>query len=1151
MEHVNFCHLHTHTEYSLLDGACKIESLVRKAKEFKMPALAITDHGNLFGAIEFYQSALQNGIKPIIGVEVYMAPGSRFEKKGFVTPGETAYHLTLLAKDQTGYKNLIKLINISYQEGFYYKPRIDKESLSMYSRGLICLSGCLKAEVPSLLIKDRVEEARKVIEDLRDIFGKDFYLELQDNGLKEQRVVISHLLDIGKKLCIPFVATNDVHYIKKEDSYSHEILLCIQTVTNINDPNRLKFSTPEFYFKNIDEMSSLFAECPEAITNTIRIAEACNLTFDFSRTYLPPYTIPEGYKDANEYLEDLCREGLKSRYKKITPEIESRLREELDIIKKTGYAGYFLIVWDFVKYAKENGILVGPGRGSAVGSLVVYSLGITNIDPLSYGLIFERFLNPERVSPPDIDIDFCEDRRDEVIKYIIQKYGAEKVSQIITFGTLKPRQVIRDVGRAFDIPYSEVDKLAKLISNDASSIEEALDMSEELKELIKKDQKYGQVIKVSSDLQGLVRHASTHAAGVVIAPEGLENYTPFYKDTKGEIATQYDMDSLGRLGLIKIDILGLRNLTIIKDTVSLVKENRGIEIDINNIPMDDPATYQLLCEANTIGVFQIESGGFRELLKKIKPERFEDLIAILSLHRPGPLKSGMVDDFIKRRKGEVSFEYLHPKLTDILKETYGIIVYQEQVMKIANILANFSLGLADLLRRAMGKKIPEEMEKLREAFIQGAMKNGLTERKATEIFNLMEHFAGYGFNKSHSAAYATISYQTAYLKANYPLEYMTSLLSNEMGDTDKLVEYITECKRMGIGILPPDIQKSVYRFMIENQQIRFGLGAVKNVGEGAVSSIVKARTEAGEFKSLEDFCSRVDMRLVNRKVLESLIKCGAFDSLGISRAALMDRIDNAMEIGARMQKDIERGQFSLFENQIDSGFREPEVHSGEREEWGKARMLAFEKEVLGFYLSGHPLANFEAQIEKYATTSTGSLKNIPSEGMNSFKRNREVKIAGVIIAIKKLNDRNGKKMAFVTLEDLEGTVEIVIFSEIYEKYSGYIRKDFPVLVIGDADLTHDTPKVIAKEFIPLQEVQEKLTKAVHITLNTLKLSDQSMLALKEIVLKYKGDCPLFIHLRKKSDQVTLIPERDFYINPSPEFVNQIDHLFGGNVVMLE
>jgi len=1146
MEHVGFVHLHTHTAYSLLDGACKIDDLIQRAVEFKMPALAITDHGNMFGAIEFYEKATKKGIKPIIGCEFYIAPSGRHEKSASIH--ESANHITLLAKNMAGYKNLIKLVNVSYLEGFYYKPRIDIEVLEKYNDGLICLSGCLKGVACQMILKNRNEEAKIFLQKLKEIFKDNLYVEIQDNNIPEQKTVIGPLVKLAEELSIPLAATNDIHYLKKQNSFSQEILLCIQTVTNVNDPARLKLSTEEFYFKDASEMKKIFGAYAGAIENTVKIAEACNLKLDFSKNYLPPYEIPKGYENADEYLEELCREGIKSRYKKITPEIESRLKEEIDVIKKTGFAGYFLIVSDFVNFAKKNGIMVGPGRGSAVGSLVVYALGITNLDPFKHGLIFERFLNPERISMPDIDIDFADDRRDEVIQYIIKKYGAEKVSQIITFGTLKARLAIRDVGRALDIPYSEVDKFAKLVPFDAPNVEEALQMSPELKKAMDSDDRFKTLVKVAKELEGIARHAGTHAAGIVIAPDSLENFTPFYKDSQNEIATQYDMNSLNKIGLLKIDLLGLRNLSVIKNALNFIKEEKGEEIDIDNILIDDPKTFLLLQEARTVGVFQVESGGFRDLLQKLRPDKFADLVALNALHRPGPLRSGMVDDFIKRRHKLIPVEYLHPKLEEVLKETYGIIVYQEQVMKIANVLASFSLGKADILRRAMGKKIPEVMEEQREAFVKGCKENSISEAKANKIFDLIAEFAGYGFNKSHSAAYSMISFQTAFLKAHYPIEYMTSLLTSEMGNTDKLVVYINECKKMGIEILHPDIQKSSFKFKIEGAGIRFGLGAVKNVGENAVISIINAREKEGEFVSLDDVCNKVDLRLVNRKVIESLIKCGAFDSFKATRAQLMSDVDRVLQAGAKSQKDKEKGQFSLFDSQ-----EHAEANQNLQEkikEWPESELLANEKEVLGFYLSGHPLADFESVIKKYATTSSGELLSIIKEGLE-VKDPKNVSIAGIITAIKLLNDRKGKRMAFATIEDLEGTVEVIIFSDVFAAFSSLIKKDFPVLVTGETDLSHNIPKILADQITSLANAEEKFTKKVHVDVSGLGLEQETLENFKKMLFNYRGDKPVFIHLKTGSEEVMLNIDPSLCVSPSNELVANIEKIFGENSVRLE
>ncbi|MBU4128540.1 DNA polymerase III subunit alpha, partial [bacterium] len=895
VEHAHFVHLHVHTEYSLLDGACRLKDLVKAARDYRMPALAITDHGNMFGVIDFYRKAMARGVKPIIGCEVYVAPKSRLEKS--LKPGKEAfYHLVLLVKDERGYKNLVKLASIAYLEGFYYKPRVDKEVLAKYHEGIIALSGCLKGEIPTLILDNRIGEAKRVALEYRDIFGQEnFFLELHDHGIEEQKGVNKELISMGRELGIPLVATNDCHYIRKEDAPAHDILLSIQTATTIDDPNRLRFSTEEFYLKSPQEMGDLFHQTPEALENTVRIAERCNLELEFGKTHLPHYEPPEG-RDLDGYLKELCYQGLKRRYSGVTPELKKRLEHELKIIKDTGYTSYFLIVWDFVQFAKSKGIAVGPGRGSAPGSLVAYSLGITSLDPLKHDLLFERFLNPERVTMPDIDIDFADDRRDEVISYVVEKYGKENVAQIITFGTMKARAVIRDVGRSLKIPYSEVDRIAKLIPPEIGmTIEKALRTVPELKGIVQKGEKVKRLVDVAKSLEGIVRHASTHAAGVVISKESLTNYAPLFKGAKGEIATQYAMGPLEAIGLLKMDFLGLRNLTVMGHTLRILKEKENVEIDMDKISLDDEKTFDLLKRAHTVGVFQIESSGMRDLLKKLKPEEFSDIVALIALYRPGPMGSGMTDDFIRRKHGLIPIKYLHPQLEPILKDTYGVILYQEQVIRIAHELAGFSLSKADLLRQAMGKKISVLLDQQRKEFVEGAIKNEISKSIANKIFDLISHFAGYGFNKSHSSAYASISYQTAYLKANYPLYYMTALLTSEMNNTDKLVRYIEVTKRMGIEILPPDINESERDFTVAGDKIRFGLAAVKNVGSGAIASMTEMRQKKGKFRSLYHFCEEVNTRLINRRAIESLIKCGAFDSLGAKRSQLMAILDEALE----------------------------------------------------------------------------------------------------------------------------------------------------------------------------------------------------------------------------------------------------------------
>ncbi|HPL82659.1 MAG TPA: DNA polymerase III subunit alpha, partial [Candidatus Omnitrophota bacterium] len=851
MPRSEFIHLHLHTQFSLLDGACKIPELLALAKQYNMDSLAITDHGNMFGAVDFYQEAQKAGIKPIIGCEFYIAPGSRQDKTSS-SMENASYHLILLSRDEEGYRNLMKLVSLAYLEGFYYRPRIDKDALAEYSKGLIGLSACLKGEIPVMLKQKRFNDALKTADTYLNILGKNnFYLELQENSIPEQKIVNEGLIKISKEINIPLVATNDVHYLTRDKASAHEALLCIQTQTTLDDPNRMRFQADEFYFKSPKEMQSLFKDLPEAINNTVEIASRCNLELDFKEIHLPKYEPPVG-ETKEEFLEKLCKEGLKKRFDKITPEITERLSHELKIIEKMGFVSYFLIVWDFIHYAKSQGIPVGPGRGSAAGSLVSYLLGITDLDPLKYGLLFERFLNPERMGLPDIDIDFCYERRQEVISYVTQKYGQENVAQIITFGTMQARAVLRDVGRVMGISYADVDRIAKMIPAELDmSLKKALESEPELNNLYRNDPQIHKLITTALSLEGLNRHASVHAAGVVIADKPLSNYSPLFKTSDDQITTGFSMGILEKIGLLKVDFLGLRTLTVIDQALKIIKKTKGIDIDIVKLPLDDPKTYKLLTSAQTMGIFQIESSGMRDLLKKLEPEKFEDIIALLALYRPGPIGSGMLDDFIKRKHNLIPIKYEHPKLESILKETYGIMVYQEQIMQAASILAGFSLAQADILRKAMGKKIPEVMEKQRSNFIHGCVKNSIKESTAAKIFDLIEYFSGYGFNKSHSTAYALISYRTAYLKANYPVEFMTALLTSERDNTDKIVEYVNEAQRMGLVVLPPDINESEGLFKVRDEKtIRFGLLAVKNVGHGAVDSIVESRTAKGNYKSL-------------------------------------------------------------------------------------------------------------------------------------------------------------------------------------------------------------------------------------------------------------------------------------------------------------
>jgi len=1119
------------------------------AADYRMPALAITDHGNMFGAIEFYQACIEAGIKPIIGCEAYIAVGSRHDKTATIGE-ERSHHFTLLAKDETGYKNLMKLVSIGFIEGFYYKPRIDKEILAQHSKGLIGLSGCLKGQLERCLTNENMEAALKVGGEFKDIFSaENFYVEIMDNSMPEQQKIRKSVIDVANKLGVGIVCTNDVHYLKKEHAYAHDALLCIQTQTTLDDPNRMRLKTDEFYFKSPDEMKALFSDLPQAITNTISISERCNVELDFKKTYLPHYKTPDNLP-RDKYLESLVSDGLKRRYGNIDDRLKQRMDMELSVINKSGYASYFLIVWDFINYARNHDIPVGPGRGSAAGSVVSYALGITDIDPLKYDLIFERFLNPDRVSLPDIDIDFCYERRGEVIDYVTQKYGKENVAQIITFGTMQARAVVRDVGRVMSIPYTDVDKIAKLIPAELDmSLEKALEVEPELEKMCKSNPQIKQLMNTSKVLEGLSRHASTHAAGVVISEKPLTEHIPLYKASdEQQITTGYPMGSLEKIGLLKMDFLGLRTLTVISEAIKLIKKIKGIDVDINNIPLDDKKTFDLFTKAETFGVFQLESSGMRDLLKKLQPTTFEDIIALLALYRPGPIGSGMLDDFIKRKHGHVEIIYDHPVLEPILKETYGIVVYQEQVMRIASALAGFTMSQADSLRRGMAKKHPEILEKLRINFIEGALKKGVDRKIAEKVFGLIEYFAGYGFNKSHSNAYAMISFRTAYLKANYPIEFMTALLTSERANTDKVVIYREETERMGIKVLPPDVNESELKFTVVGDNIRFGLSAVKNVGEGAIESIIASRTVNGKFKSLYDFCENIDLRLVNRKVLESLIKCGAFDSFNLYRAQLFAMLDKAIEIAGGVQKDRSRGQLSFFDV---LGANKKNEFSGNREaapdikEWPESQLLSFEKQMLGFYVTGHPLAKHEKILNTFTSMNTAKLKD--------GTENQNVTIGGIIMRLKNtVTKKSNEKMAIVMLEDLEGAVEVLVFPSAYQNYGKYVHKDAIVFVRGRLSLREERPKIIADEVIPLEQAQQKYATGIIIKLFTTGLEEEQLNSLKDILSKHPGETPVYLDLNLPHGQHVLMElGRDFCAQPKEELIGQIQEMFGSDVVRLK
>ncbi len=1143
MSRAEFVHLHLHTQYSLLDGACQLDRLIAKAKEYRMPALAMTDHGNLFGAIDFYTAAMKEGIKPIVGCEVYIAPGSRFERTPQDGQYEGANHLTLLCRDATGYKNLIKLATAGFLEGFYYKPRIDRELFAQHGEGLVVLSGCLNSELGHALVDKDEARAAQIAAFYMDAVGKEnYYLEIQDHGLEDQRTMTRGVLPLAKRLGIPVVATNDVHYLNAGDHKAHEVLLCVQTGKTLKDPDRWQFSSQQFYFKSPAEMQEVFGEVPEALQNTIAIAERCNLELKFGQFRLPRYAVPEGHT-LDSYLRELAEAGLRKRYSSPGKAVLERLEGELAVIAKMGFAGYFLVVWDFISYARSRGIPVGPGRGSAAGSLVAYCLGITSIDPLRYGLLFERFLNPERISMPDMDIDFCYERRDEVIEYVTRKYGAENVSQIITFGTLGAKAVIRDVGRAMGMTYADVDKIAKMVPNTLNiTLDDALKDSAPLRQAVEKRPEITELIETARVLEGLTRHASTHAAGVVISSEPLIEHVPLYKGAKGEITTQYAMGAIEKIGLLKMDFLGLRTLTVIANTLRLIKESRGVSLEIETIPQDDPATYQLLGEAKTFGVFQFESSGMRDLLRQLRPSLIEDIIALVALYRPGPMQ--LIPDFIERKHGRTKVVYDHPLMESILKETYGIMVYQEQVMRIASELAGFSMGEADILRRAMGKKNPELMAEQRKKFVDGAMARGVPEKKAERIFGFMEQFAGYGFNKSHSAAYAFIAYQTAYLKANYPVEFMAALLTSEMADTDKIVKYIEECRAMGIEVLPPDVNESSSDFAVVGDKIRFGLVAVKNVGEAAIQSILASRRDQGRYRDLFDFCQRVDLRLVNKRVVESLIKCGTFDSLGARRSQLMAVVDKAMEAAASTQRDRARGQVSLLdmlgagETAAPQGGTLPELP-----EWERMQLLAAEKETLGFYITGHPLAEHRAQIARLATASTEDLPSLADKST--------VKLAGIVTAVKEISTKSGERMAFVTLEDLVGSVEAVVFPDVYRSSMLNLAKDSAVLVKGQVDVSEETVKLLLSEVRPLSLSGNGSPPLVEVTLAGTAASSDGLRRLRELLQAHPGEAALRVRLRlPEGGQVTIAPASTLTVAADDNLRQALEAEFGAGCLTL-
>jgi len=1158
MQHSEFVHLHVHSEYSLLDGAARLEKLVDKARELKFPAIALTDHGNLFGAIDFYLAAQKAGVKPILGCELYVAPGGRKERGSQDGGYEGANHLTVLVRNRAGYKNLVKLVSRAFLEGFYYKPRVDRELLAQHADGLLVLSGCLNSEVSRILSAGDAAKARETAGWYQEVFGKDHYfMEVQAHGLEEQERVMAETLRIAKSIGAPVVGTNDSHYLEGGHARAHEALLCIQTGTNLQDTGRFRFSTQEFYIKSAEEMARVFAELPEACQNTLAVAERCNLTLDFNQFHLPRYLVPDGHT-LDGYLHELAHAGLRRRYG-ATPgdAVEARLAHELAVIEKMGFAGYFLVVWDFIRYAREQGIAVGPGRGSSAGSLTAYCLGITNIDPIRYGLLFERFLNPERISMPDMDIDFSDDRRDEVIRYVAERYGRDRVAHIITFGTLGAKAAIRDVGRVLGMPYGDVDRIAKLVPNFPLNItlDDAYQKSLPLAEMVRGQANVRELWEIARTLEGCTRHASVHASAVVISDEPLEEHIPLYKDPKRpELITGYAMGPIEKLGLLKMDFLGLRTLTVLANTVALIKESRGLELDLDRLPLDDKKTYEMLSEARTFGVFQLESSGMRDALRGLRPGQLEDLIAMVSLYRPGPME--LIPDFIQRKHGRSKITYEHPAMEKFTRETYGIMVYQEQIMQIASEMAGFTMGEADILRRAMGKKDRELMAKQREKFVNGCRERNTSAAKAERVWELMEKFAGYGFNKSHGAAYGLVAYQTAYFKANYPVEFMAALLTSEMGDTDKIVKYIEECRAMGIQVVPPDVNVSAVQFSVAGDTVRFGLAAIKNVGEAAMQSILKSRSAEGTFKMLEDFCARVDLRLVNRRVVESLIKAGAFDSLGLTRAHLLATTDTALESGQRQQRDRAEGQGSFFEMMPAAAPARVSAPAEIMPEWDADQRLAFEKEVLGFYISGHPLARYRGVVEPLGVTTSADLA---AKGHGA-----RVLLFGHATGLKETSTKGGNRMAFFTLEDMEGTVEVTVFPEPFKSAATCLRSGErePLLVRGRVD-DGDKGRVVLAEDV--RELAQALAEsggrprngggasepnACRIRVTPGEDPSAALAAVRQLCEEHPGRVPVFLHLVLEGQEV-VVRTRGLSVDGSRELVAEGESRLGPGSVSVD
>ena len=1156
-----FVHLHLHTDYSMLDGACDVEKLARRVKELGMPAVAMTDHGNIFGAVHFVNAAHKEGIKPIVGCELYVCKKDDHDIRRTPPEGDTYNHLLVLAENEEGYRNLTKITSEASLHGFYYKPRISKKFLAEHSRGLIGLSGCLKGEVAERLMEGKYGAAREAAATYRDLFGKDnFFLEIQDQGLEMEHRIHPGLFQLEKDLGMPMVATNDSHYLCEDDAHAQDVMLCIQTGKSIQETNRMKFEGTQFFVKSHDEMERVFKDAPDVLTRTVGIAERCNLRLEKVSNPFPHFDVPAGFT-LDSYFEHVTREGFarrrevlaslsdQGRLKHPLSDYEQRLSRELSIIQQMKFSGYFLIVWDFIRYAREHDIPVGPGRGSAAGALVAYSLGITDIDPLQHELLFERFLNPERVSMPDIDIDFCMNRRGEVIDYVTRKYGRENVAQIITFGTMAAKAAIKDVGRAMDMPYSDVDRIAKMVPTTLNiKLEDAIKESPQLQEAYEKDQQVRQLFDTARKLEGLVRNAGVHAAGVVIAPRPLTDLVPLFRTKNEEIVTAYDMMAIEKMGLLKMDFLGLTTLTILDDSLKLIKQTRNESLNLNDIPLDNAATYEKVFHKGlTSGVFQFESHGMRDVLRRYQPNSIEDLTALNALYRPGPIQGGMIDDFIERKHGRRKIEYELPDLKEILAETLGVIVYQEQVMQIANRLAGYSLGEADLLRRAMGKKNVDEMAKQRERFVQGAVKHGFPQKKIEKIFDLMAQFAGYGFNKSHSAAYALLAYHTAYLKTYYPVEFMAALLTSVTGSTDDVVKYINECREMGIAVEPPDINVSDANFTPHGEAIRFGLAAVKNVGGNAIESIVAARTKLGRpFASVYEFCEEVDLRLLNKRVLESLIKSGAMDSMG-RRAQLMEVLDKAIDRAQKTQRDAESGQHGLFgvfqpEETPMSNDRLPDVP-----DWDEHVRLSAEKEILGFFITGHPLEKYKEKLEDLNAKSTVEIAAMTA----STGKDEVITTAGVITSLRVAKSKKGEFYAQAALEDMFGKVDMIVFPEAFRRLQDKVKLEVPVLIKAGVRVEEGAnPKITVADISPLEDAKVPLPKALRIRIPIETATEETVDALHAVFNDRKGEARVLFDVERQGEFMVVMEAEGYNVLPDRNFIARVEQLCGRGSVRI-